>query len=328
MSAADPRSSASGAAPRSALPVSPPGVRALDAPAWFRRALAVPFTDERVEVDGAAIHYVAWGEPGRRGLVFVHGGGAHAHWWTHVAAPFATTLRVAALDLSGHGDSDHRDEYSLVQWTEEVMAVAAAARIAGAPVIVGHSMGGFVTIATAALHADRLAGAVVCDSPVDAPDPEVNAANVGSAFGAPRTYPTLDDALARFRTVPPQDNYLDFVVDHVARHSARAVDGGWRWKFDRRVFAQFAEEGSIRASARPYLPQVRCRLALLRSEHGLVTEDIGEQMYDTLGRVAPVIEIPEAGHHAMLDQPLLLLTALRTLLADWDHSEPHRRRDA
>ena len=41
-------------------------------------------------------------------------------------------------------------------------------------------------------------------------------------------------------------------------------------------------------------------------------------MYETLRRVAPVIEIPEAGHHAMLDQPLVLLTALRTLLADWD----------
>jgi hypothetical protein len=27
----------------------------------------------------------------------------------------------------------------------------------------------------------------------------------------------------------------------------------------------------------------------------------------------------------MLDQPLLLLTALRTLLADWDHSQPLRR---
>jgi hypothetical protein len=27
----------------------------------------------------------------------------------------------------------------------------------------------------------------------------------------------------------------------------------------------------------------------------------------------------------MLDQPLILLTALRTLLADWDHSEPQRR---
>jgi hypothetical protein len=35
-----------------------------------------------------------------------------------------------------------------------------------------------------------------------------------------------------------------------------------------------------------------------------------------------VVEIPEAGHHLMLDQPLSLLTALRTLLADWDHSRP------
>ena len=48
---------------------------------------------------------------------------------------------------------------------------------------------------------------------------------------------------------------------------------------------------------------------------------------ETLGRVAPVIEIPEAGHHAMLDQPLLLLTAIRTLLADWTHCEPRRARD-
>ena len=28
----------------------------------------------------------------------------------------------------------------------------------------------------------------------------------------------------------------------------------------------------------------------------------------------------------MLDQPLMLLTAIRTLLADWDHSTPILRR--
>ena len=60
------------------------------APEWFTRALVVPFADERVTVEGADVHFLAWGEPGRRGLVFVHGGGAHAHWWTHVAATFAT----------------------------------------------------------------------------------------------------------------------------------------------------------------------------------------------------------------------------------------------
>jgi pimeloyl-ACP methyl ester carboxylesterase len=301
-------------------PPGPPG------PGWFTRALAVPFTDEHVSVGGCPVHYLAWGERGRRGLVFVHGGGAHAHWWSFLAATFAGDFRVLAIDLSGHGDSGHRDEYSLAEWTDEVMAVAGDGGIAGPPVIVGHSMGGFVTIATAARHAALVGGAIICDSPVTAPDPEIGAFHLKDAFGRPRTYATAEEALLRFRTVPPQEHYRDFIFDHVARHSLLETDGGWQWKFDRRVFAQFA--GGIRSVALPYLPEVTCRLALLRSEHGLVTEDIGADMFDKLGRVTPIVEIPEAGHHAMLDQPLILLTALRTLLADWDHSDPHVRRPA
>jgi pimeloyl-ACP methyl ester carboxylesterase len=296
---------------------------ALHAPDWFRHALAVPVADESIVVGGCPIHFLAWGESGRRGLVFVHGGGAHAHWWTHVAATFASEYRVLAIDLSGHGDSGHRTEYALEQWTDEVIAAADAGAIDGDPVVIGHSMGGFVTIATAARHADRCSGVIVCDSPVTEPDPEIGAYRLREAFGRPRTYATVDEAIARFRTVPPQPHYLDYVIDHVARCSLRPVADGWQWKFDRRIFEQFG--GTMRSIALPYISKVTCRLALLRSENGLVTPDIGASMYEQLGRVTPVIEIPEAGHHAMLDQPLILLTALRTLLADWDHSEPHRR---
>jgi pimeloyl-ACP methyl ester carboxylesterase len=260
-------------------------------PEWFRRALAVPFEDGTVEVDGVAVHYLSWGRPGTRGLVFVHGGGAHAHWWTHVAARFARDFRVVAIDLSGHGDSGHRETYSLDGWTHEVMAAASAGGISGPPVVVGHSMGGFVSVATAARHPDEVAGVVVCDSPVTEPDPEIGAFRLKEAFGRPRTYVSVDEALSHYRTVPPQDHYLDYVMDHVGRRSLKPVDGGWQWKFDRRIFAQFAE--GLRSVALPYLSDVRCRLALLRSEHGLVTEDIGAFMYDKLGRVTPVIEIPK-----------------------------------
>ncbi len=294
-----------------------------DAPGWFRRALQTPFFDEHVDVDGARIHYLAWGEPGRRGLVFVHGGAAHAHWWTHVAAWYARYYRVVAIDLSGHGDSEHRDAYSLEQWAAEVVAVAGAAGVDGPPVVVGHSMGGFVSIATAAVHGDDIAGVIVVDSPVTQVDHEVGAAQAGQAFGVPRVYPTRDDALARFRTVPPQKYYLPYVMAHVARRSLHEVEGGWSWKFDHNLFSAFT--GHIRTVALPYLPQVRCRFALLRAEHGLVTADIGESMYEMLGRAAPVVELPMAGHHAMLDQPLVLTTAIRTLLADWDHSTPRPR---
>ncbi len=295
-----------------------------NAPEWFRRALAVPVTDEEVVVEGCPIHYLAWGSPKRRGLVFVHGGGAHAHWWSHVAAYFADRFRVVALDLSGHGDSGHRSGgYELAQWTREVVAVAADAEIAGPPVLIGHSMGGFVATATAALHPNAVDGVIVCDSPITEPDPEIGAYQVREAFGVPRTYATPEEAISRFRTVPEQPNNLDFVVEHIARKSLRPVADGWQWKFDREVFTQFG--GQIRAVALPYLADITCRYALLRSEHGLVTPDIGAFMYERLGRVSPIVEIAEAGHHAMLDEPLLLLTALRTLLADWDHSEPFHR---
>ena len=159
----------------------------------------MPCTDGRVEFDGCRVHYLSWGEPGRRGLVFVHGGGAHAHWWTPVAATFAGQFRVVAVDLSGHGDSGHRDRYDPEQWADEVMAVAHDASIEGRPVVVGHSMGGFITIVTAARHSDELAGVIVCDSPVTEADPEISARE---AYGRPRTYRTAEEAVARFRTVP------------------------------------------------------------------------------------------------------------------------------
>jgi pimeloyl-ACP methyl ester carboxylesterase len=265
---------------------------------------------------GGHIHYLAWGDRSRPGVVLVHGGAAHAHWWCHVAPLLAGEYRVIALDLSGHGDSSRRSPYSLDAWADEVVAVADHAGMDGRPVVVGHSMGGFVTIGTAARHGDAIAGAVVLDSPVTALDAEVEAAASGGLFSRLRLYATRAEALARFRTVPEQDHYLPYVMAHVAEHSVRQVEGGWTWKYDPGIFVP------PRAESRELLRGVTARMALFRSQHGLVTPDIGADMYELLGRVAPVVEIPEAGHHLMLDQPLLLVTALRTLLADWHHSTP------
>lgn len=289
------------------------------APAWFRRALAVPYEDHHVEVAGCRVHYLAWGESDRPGLVFVHGGAAHAHWWTHIAPQFADDYRVAALDLSGHGDSGRREQYSLETWTQEIMAVAADAGVAGPPIVVGHSMGGFVSIATAAEFGNAVAGIVIFDSPVIREDAEVEAARLGTSFKPPRVYPDVDTALSRFRTVPEQDHYEPYVLDYIARRSLGPVEGGWSWKFDSRIFRPWRNEVA------DYLPRITCRIALFRSELGLATEEVGEYLYENTGRVAPVILVPEAGHHLMLDQPLLLTVGLRTLLADWEHSVPFRR---
>ncbi|MBS1839201.1 MAG: alpha/beta hydrolase [Actinobacteria bacterium] len=290
-----------------------------DRPAWLERSLAVEPLQTSIQVAGCDINLLAWGEVGRPGLVLVHGGAAHARWWSSIA-PLIGDYRVVALDLSGHGDSGRRSEYRVNLWTEEVLAASSAVGVAGSPVVIGHSMGGFVAVATAVAGGDGVAGIIVLDSPMVEDDPEVEAARIGAAFGVPKTYATLEEAVGRFRTVPAQDSYDPWIIDYVARHSLRETPAGWTWKFDPELFRAIS-----RTAAAEQLPNVECRVALLRSEFGLVTPEIGRIIYDNLGRVAPVVEIPLAGHHMMLDQPLLLLTALRALLADWEHSVPFHR---
>ena len=290
-----------------------------DPPEWFTKALATAPEAGQADVGGTRISYLAWGGPSERGIVLVHGGGAHAHWWDHIGPLLAPDRRVVALDLSGHGDSGRRDSYSLDTWADEVLAVAADAGVTGPPIIVGHSMGGLATLRLASLYGARIAGAVVIDSPVRDRDltPEEVAARERRAFGPLRVYPSREAAMARFRPVPAQPA-LPYISAHIAETSVRpaeGVAGGWTWKFDPRIFAREPFGAAL-------LTRLDCRVALFRAEHGIMSVQMSQVMYDRLGRVAPVIEIPAAGHHIMLDQPVALIAALRTLLSDWDHSRP------
>lgn len=282
--------------------------------------MATPYDERVIDVDGVPIHYLEWGDRSRPGLVLVHGGAAHAHWWTFLAPMFAEDWHVVALDLSGHGDSGRRPAYSHEAWACEVVAVSDAAEFPGPPVLVGHSLGGLVTIQTASDHGERLRGAVLVDTPVRRPDPESEEGARGRAFRSPGAYPDLETALTHFRLIPPQPCEHDFIFDHVARNSLAETGEGWTWKFDPALFKHTL------ISLRDQLASVKCRVALFRGEYSVtVPSDTADYMYELMDRAAPVVTIPEAHHHLILDQPLAFVAALRTLLADWEHSVPHRR---
>jgi pimeloyl-ACP methyl ester carboxylesterase len=300
-------------------------------PDWFTAALAAPADDGSVDVAGARISYRAWGSLGTPGVVLVHGTAAHARWWDHIApflqgsaspgsaSPDASPdsgLRVAALSMSGHGDSDWRDRYSLDQWTAEVMAVASAAGIAGPPFIIGHSLGGGVALHAAGRYGGALAGIVVIDSAVyeGPPPPEMSAPEMG--FGTGRTYPSREAILARFRLVPEQP-VLPYVREHIAAWSVTPRDNGeWGWKFDQALFTKMAPQ------APPAAQPAGCRVAILRAQHGMMKPEMAERLRNRLGHPTPVVEIPAAGHHVLLDEPLSLVTALRAVLASWTAPQP------
>ena len=133
---------------------------------------------------------------------------------------------------------------------------------------------------------------------------------MGSVFGGDRTYPSREAVLARFRLVPEQP-VLPYVREHVAAWSVTQRDnGGWDWKFDRGLFGKMA----------PSWPLVRpadCRAMIIRAQHGMMTPEMASGLAERLGPAATVFEIPVAGHHVLLDEPLCLVTALRAVLAGW-----------
>jgi len=296
------------------------------APEWFTRALSQEPSHGAVEVDGATIRYLQWGERSKPGLLLTHGNGAHAHWWSFIAPYLAGEYNVAALSLGGMGDSDRRTDYSMETFAKEQLAVAEDAgmfAVEEPPIIVGHSFGGFVTILTGALYGERLAGTILLDSPVTPPDRDRG--------GPPRDtrpariYPNLALALSRFRLAPPQECENHYILDYIARHSLTEVAGedgkpGWTWKFDPAIWQRFSiGEMSER------LKQTKCRIGILYgAESAIFPRKVGRYMYGLLGKAVPVVEIPEARHHVFLDQPLATVAALRTLLQDWDHSTPAR----
>ncbi len=259
-----------------------------------------------------------WGDHHKPGIVLVHGGAAHAHWWSFLAPMLINDHHVVALDLSGHGDSGRRSEYPREIWAEEVMAVARDAGMAGKPILVGHSMGGFVAIVAASRFGDDLDGVVIVDTPVAKPDPESQEGGEGKAFRNPKVYPDIATIVERFRIFPDQPCDNGFVIDHVAIHSIREIEGGWTWKFDPLIFRKFFPQ-----AVHEYLADTHTRIALFRGENSKVcTPDIRDYMYELLDRNAPVVEIPQADHHLILDQPLAFIAALRAIFADWEHSIP------
>jgi hypothetical protein len=73
-----------------------------------------------------------------------------------------------------------------------------------------------------------------------------------------------------------------------------------------------AEDGSVDVDG----ARIRYR-AWGSAQNEIMTTDMAQLLRDRLGQAAAVVELPAAGHHVMLDEPLCLVTAMRTLLPGW-----------
>jgi pimeloyl-ACP methyl ester carboxylesterase len=102
-------------------------------------------------------------------VLFVHSLAGNAEHWLRQLEHLHRERRAVALDLRGHGHSDPPldGDYSIESMAEDIDFVVNALGLQRI-VLVGHSMGGSISIAYAALHPEKVAGLLLADPSGDA----------------------------------------------------------------------------------------------------------------------------------------------------------------
>jgi len=126
-------------------------------------AIAAPAADSVASKDGVNIVFTAAGE-GQTALVFIHGWACNRSFWKAQVEHFSPKYKVVALDLAGHGESaGGREAYTIEAFGDDVAAVVEKLNL-NRVILIGHSMGGQVSIAAARDLGDKVIGIVGADT--------------------------------------------------------------------------------------------------------------------------------------------------------------------
>lgn len=310
-------------------------------PNWAKNAFSRAGEDRYCEVNRAKVHYLFWkakdfglGQP--PSLLLVHGTTAHAHWYDHMA-PFLADIGfdVIAVDLSGFGDSETREELSVETWSADVHGVSQQEGLfhvdrPSKPVLVGHSLGAYVCISTAMHHTQCYAGLVLLDAALPHPWSFADKQALKQVWQVrdrvarrPQVPHSVQELpVDRFKLMPRQEVRQPFLHEHIANHSVNlAADATtWTWKFDSNHMLKHNFDKTVplgRPEAVTNLLRAGVKMAVIYgSESAICTPLIVERAKAHHGDV-PFISILDAEHHVFVDQPLAVIAALQSVLGEW-----------
>lgn len=197
------------------------------------------------------LHAVDWGNHDAPPLLLVHGTRDHCRSWDWLAQALRDRFHILAPDLRGHGDSQWAlgGSYAVPDYVYDVDQLLTQRQ--RFPVsIVGHSLGGAVSLLYAGLYPDRVRRLVVIEGiwPSLAEAERRRARPIGTRMGgwidqlrdlsgrAPRRYAGIEEALARMREENP--SLSPEQARHLTVHGVNQnEDGTFSWKFDNYVRA-------------------------------------------------------------------------------------------
>ena len=271
------------------------------------------------------LHYVDWGNEDAPAMLLVHGGRDHCRSWDWVAREFKQNYHVIAPDLRGHGDSQWLvgGSYAAIDYVYDIAQLVRQSGIDDI-VLIGHSMGGSVSLAYAGLYPEKvrqlvsIEGMGMLSAVADDATPMHErlrgwVANLQRLSGRiPKRHPTLEAALQRMRRANPH------LTEEQARHltihgSNRNEDGTYSWKFDNYMRAW----SLVGLSSRQMLDLYRrivCPTLLVHGTKSWASDPKDDGRLDCFQN-ARSVAVDGAGHWVHHDQLERFLDILKGFLA-------------
>ncbi len=244
-----------------------------DAPAMSFAELAYPGPVSFASVDGVGVAYVDMGPRADTAVVLIHGLGENSGFWEHNMAALAQQRRVLAIDLPGYGRSDKPElDFSMAYYADVVDQVLQQAGVRRA-VLVGHSMGGQVSLTWALRHPERMAGLILA---------------------APAGIETFDEGEAAFlRSAVSTDLYMNQTEDQIRSTYQNNLFFSWRPEYETLI------KERVRLGRSPEFKAYAW--AVVKGIHAMLDGPV----YDQLGAIQAPVLVLFGYQDALIPNPFL-----------------------
>ncbi len=274
---------------------------------------SVPAKSHTLVRDDVTLHHLDWGNEGQHPIVLVHGSRLHAHVWNHFSSRFKDRFHIVAVDQRGHGDSGWctRSRYDLEDFYQDLRAVIEARGLTRFTLI-GHSLGGRVSMLYASRHHQQLQRLVLVD---------ITPGRPAAAAGADLSRITETPGPRDFASEAEAKAYLgkllsrapaQLIEDSVRYGMRQTGSGRYAWKYDpamlKRTPATLDMWAIVKSIPTPTLLQYG-------SHSKIVSTELAERLKQTMPQCT-VERIDNAGHALFTDQPDAFAASVARFLTD------------
>jgi pimeloyl-ACP methyl ester carboxylesterase len=264
---------------------------------------------KKTKGDGINIQVAIWEGAGKE-ILSIHGLTANCRFWDCLANALSPRHKLIAMDLRGRGLSDKPPTgYSIDSHCKDVLALMDDLGLKR-PVLMGHSLGAFISLVFAAQTPQRVDRLILVDGGGKLTETQMARVFAGikpSLDRLGKIFHSFEDYLSQMKQAPYLQPWNPF-MDKYFQYEVEEVEGGVRSRVHLKHIEEEAQNLGKVDSAQFYRKVIsptlilRATKGMLAKDDFVLPEDIADRMVQEMPN-AKRVDVEGVNHYTILFEP-------------------------